>query len=308
MSLNKTKSSCWVNGIIRGLNRDDFGYGYKAGATKTGKEYRRIKFDLQIDQSNKITVECFGVLMDEVYVFSKENRGDFIKVPWAKRYDEREGYNKPVVAFDMCEDLDTLGDGSSIRVKLSYQPDVYTNKNGEIKLKDVFSIENFFELDNPVDLDDNEEAIMDLEFVLTKVAGDGTVKGFTIDYKGECTPVDLHADDSFDSKIILSDVEPGTIMKAQGFLKGEASVSGNAEYKFVDTEYGKKRIRVDSPVTNGAKRGVYLFYAEPTSLKYEMSEVWDKSKLNRNKPTEEKPKKQAPKKKAAEENEEDDWF
>lgn len=304
MTLKKTRSSCWVNGIIRGLGRDDFGYGFSSGKTKNGKEYRRIRFDLQTSNDNKIRVECFGMPMEEVYVFSKDKKGEFIKVPWKTRYQEREGYQKPNVSYDICKDLDTLGDGASIRVKLSYDPNVYTNKMGEVKLMDSFLVENFYELETPVDLETNEEPIIDLDFIFAKVSGD-TIKGFTVDFRGEATPVNLFMDDEFDGGDILGSVPPGTIMKAQGSIQGTAQVAQSAQYKYVETKYGKKRMRITEGTTQGAKRGIYIFYAEPTNVQYEMSEVWNKNKINQDKKEEKPVKEEEPQKVETDDN---DWF
>ena len=177
--LPETKGFFQVKGIVTGTDKDDF---YVDKKTKTGKDFRAVKFGIEYLKKQTAYVSMNGMPQETVY-FSKQTKKGEPKVPtekvkWSERFSfNKEGYRiigsnigvtkkvdaegktvndkKVLVDFDAAKEIgDNLHDGQSVFVKGKIEFGSYES-NDTVKRTTKF-IPNQVSLCGDIDFDDEK--------------------------------------------------------------------------------------------------------------------------------------------------------
>ena len=160
--LPETKGTYQLKGIVSGVKKEGF---YKETKTKTGRDFRMVKFGLAYNEDDKpFNTFINGTQQDNVYFSKRNDDGKTVteKVPWTERFTfKRDGYRligknvgvtkvvnsegnivndkKSLTDFDCCKELSQyLKDGTSLFTKGSIDFSSFVddkgNKRSSVKL------------------------------------------------------------------------------------------------------------------------------------------------------------------------------
>lgn len=157
-NLPETKGKFQIKGLVKGVEEDDF---FVEKKTKTGKDFRKVKFGIEYDSECMLNVGVQGMPSESVYFSKKaEKQGEkpnTVKVPWKDRFTfNREGYrlignrvgltkavnqsgeivnkNETLTNFDTCKNVQTnLKDKQSLFVKGNIEYSSFVDDKGNRK-------------------------------------------------------------------------------------------------------------------------------------------------------------------------------
>lgn len=178
--LPETKGKFQIRGLVQGVEKEDF---FTEKKTKTGKDFRKVKFGLKYNKDNVLTVGVQGMPSEFVY-FSKraEKQGEkpkTVKVPWKDRFTfNRDGYrlignrvglskivnqdgevvnkNETLTDFDTCKNVQTnLKDKQSLFVRGDVDYSSFKDDKGN-KVSSIKLVPTQLSLCGEVDFNDEE--------------------------------------------------------------------------------------------------------------------------------------------------------
>lgn len=275
--MNETKSEVILSGKIEGIDRNDRGYGFRTGTTKSGKKYNSIRFNLRTSPNNLVQVECFGMERDEVTFFKEGEQGKSVRVPWSKRFANKEGFFSFPERYDVASDLAEKNNGDTIRIRGRIQPEHYVNRNGDDVVNLRVQIDRYFEEDAIGFEDENFEEsnliTMDIIFGGTMDIGSETfVSGWVVDYRGKSYATNFKVENPEKIKS-LKKAKKGQL--CQVFAKNVWSSSGGGQFeqKLVQTENGMELVAVGSNDNSNSYRGIVIIGLKPGNATYPLAEV-----------------------------------
>ncbi|MFC8685997.1 hypothetical protein [Brevibacillus porteri] len=106
LGLPQTRGMFQLRGIVTGMKREN---ALKTGETKTKKKRNVLNMGVTTAPESTVYVTIEGMVKEEVYFGKKSEvkgeKGETIKVPWAKRFDKQpEGFNMYGVALGIEKD------------------------------------------------------------------------------------------------------------------------------------------------------------------------------------------------------------
>lgn len=186
--LQQTKGRFKLAGIVHGLDSEK---ALGQGVTKTGKDWRSLRFKAATSPINQVPLEIFAAEQEYAYIYNFDKK-ETTKVPFAQRNMvpkgsriigtsvslqrdnkgklERETY----VDFDAVEHIyNELSDGDNVYVSGEIKFDEYKNEHtGETIPQTKFIIKNISLTRKPVDFEDEkfvEQASFEQEIIITDV-------------------------------------------------------------------------------------------------------------------------------------------
>lgn len=206
-NLEQTKGKVKLEGKVVGIDNQN---SYREGLTKKDAEYKSLSFFVQTSETNRIKVEVFGMVKENVIAYSNKDKKSK-KIAWDKRYDNHGDYKimgtnlsiekdakgklvkKIFAEFDAIEYMqEHLNDGDFVRVMADFDFQEFENSEGEVKQSTKFVI-NSITMINEIDFEDEnfkEVATFEQEIVISDLMADTETKKLLvgakiIGYKGD---------------------------------------------------------------------------------------------------------------------------
>ncbi|MCR8994585.1 hypothetical protein [Brevibacillus laterosporus] len=190
-ALEQTKGKIKLVGIVAGISNEN---AKREGYTKTSeKAYKSITFFVQTSKSNRVKIELFGMVKDQVSAYSQKAKTTK-KIDWAKRNDNHGDYKvlgvnlylekgedgknirKVMVEYDAIDYIvSNLKDGDVVRIGGQIDFQEYEDKQGKKKETQKFNFNSITKLDEALDFDSpdfKEESKFEQEIVVTDTMKD----------------------------------------------------------------------------------------------------------------------------------------
>lgn len=283
--MKQTKSNIsicgWFNKVL----------DYREGTTNTGKEYRAIRFSIKTTEKSYLILECFGMVRDTIYLFSRDKDDKTTKqVPWKNRHKEYEDYYSFKQPYDMAEELATMEEGTYLCFRTSIAGNYFQNKQGEDIVTAVFQVDNFYEPIDEPDIENVKEAEsclvknMQLAFnSLETIGGVSHISGFLIDYKEQTYPLRFKINNPTKIKSLKS-IKRGDLLDLSGVIATSKDTPGSDQKAgWVETEDGMEYIDPKSPRSQRAE--IIILGAKSAGVSLSPSELMNNSVTNKPEPT-----------------------
>lgn len=200
--LEQTKGKIKLTGIVTGISNEN---SVREGFTKVSeKAYKSLTFFVQTSEHNRVKVELFGMIKDQVIAYSSKARTSK-RIDWAKRNDNHgdfkvlgvnlyfekgaDGKNIRVVKaeYDAIDFIKAnLKDGDAVRIQGTMEFSQYTDKQGVTKEQTQFAINSITKLDDQLDLasaEFKEESFFEQEIVVLDTMVDEETKKLIVNAK-----------------------------------------------------------------------------------------------------------------------------
>lgn len=209
--LEETRGKFKVVGVVQGIENEN---AYREGFTKDEREYKSLSFFVQTSKENRVKVELFGMVRDEVYAYSQKDKKSK-KVSWDKRYDDLgsykvmgtsisiDGNRKVLVEYDAIDYiLENIKDGDVVRVNGVPDYQEFEGDNGEKRQSTRFNINSITKIDEELDFeseDFKETSFFEQDIVISDVMRDDEsdkllISAFIIKYGDKVVPTTFTVD------------------------------------------------------------------------------------------------------------------
>ena len=251
--LKETKGYANFKGIIGGLDVIKNGKA-KDYQYKDDEKLTKMQFSIKTSEDNMHYIQLIqfkmGKSRDQVWIvrYDKETKkSETTTMDWSERNEPlHDGWRiigvdlkakgdderKSMVAEDAIEYIkDNFNDGDSVFIGTQVSHREYKDKT-----YDQFDIKKVFATKDPVDFEAEDfEEIADFneQFVFDNVAvvdNEGFVKGYSISYNGDITPIQYVVRDKDVLNYFKENVNFGDLLKAEGI------VNNRVVYKYRDAE------------------------------------------------------------------------
>lgn len=253
MELKKTELRFKMCGELAGLTRVGHGYGSREGKTRTGYEYKGIKFDVIIGKKGryKVPVEIFGFTRDTVAY--KDNTTNKVEsAAWDKRFELRENENYYVFPqpYDAAVQIaDAASDGELYYLKGDVVAGKFDKEN-----KTYYTMK-FSAVDAEPTESEDFGCWIEGKFIFDKVKKN-KIHGFVINYNKEVYPVTFIWGGSED---VLKDIEESIPFGTECGVTS-ARVEMSAEEKSSENSSGKKSFGESNIVDPAKARPSFVLY------------------------------------------------
>lgn len=254
MELKKTELKFKMCGELAGLTRTGHGYGSREGKTKTGSEYKGVKFDVIIDKNHrfKVPVEIFGITRDTVTY--KDNTTNKVETaPWDKRFELRE--NEDYYVFPQPYDAavqiaDAASDGENYFIKGDVVAGQYQKEN-----KTYHTIK-FSAVDAEPTASIDFGCIIEGKFIFNKVKKN-KIYGFVVNYKKEVQQISFVWGGDAD---VLKDIEECVLFGTECGVTNAKVEMGSYDKKSDDDGKAKKSFGESNIVDPTKARPCFVLY------------------------------------------------
>lgn len=189
MVLEKTELMFRFCGTVNGLSRKDHGYGFKEGKTQSGKDYKRVGFNMSLAEKGKdnVRVGIFGMKRDLVYYWNPEDRAvEHIK--WEERKSIPANCRVFPLAWDAAVSMEMADDGDWYFVS-----GVIGGRTSEDnKTFRSYDIDRAVIANNQTYLNEvSGKFVFDSAY---ETESGRFIKGYTVNYRGDVLPVQFRWD------------------------------------------------------------------------------------------------------------------